>query len=168
MRPTRIPISPSLRGVLDYIQSELKRLRMEPGGAICPCCGQLVKAYWRSMNSTMARFLIKLVRIYEKTGTWVNVRKRADFAKLRGGDYAYLKHWGFIEAMDNDDDSKRSSGLWKPTEAGIAFAKKESLANKSVLLYNNKIVEWSREHVNIEGALGRRFNYTALMYGEER
>lgn len=150
-------------------------------GAYCPCCKQYVKVYKRVLGSQMARWLIWLVRTWtqqqagirspisgrlfrlEENHPWIDVKQ----SPVRGGDYAKLVHWNLVEHKANTGDaSKRDSGLWRPTHAGIRFVHNQLLVPSHVLLYDNKLLNWKDDsitQINIIDALGKKFDYSELM-----
>ncbi len=156
-------------------------------GAYCPCCNQYAKVYKRVLGSQMARWLIWLVRTWEqgqlsekngnalarrygekatpplRTWAWIDVKQ----SPVRGGDYAKLLHWGLVEHKANTGDAtKKDSGLWRPTHAGIAFVHRRSLMRSHVILYDNKLLNWSDDSITditIVQALGNKFDYQELM-----
>lgn len=131
-------------------------------GVECPCCGQFAKIYRRALNSQMACWLIWLVREAERAPEgpgWVDVKR----SPVRGGDYAKLVHWGLIEQCPNDNDAKRTSGLWRPTDHGVAFALGRVQVPSHVYIYANKVEGFANKFIGIEDALGARFDYAELM-----
>lgn len=128
-------------------------------GVTCPCCDQFVKQYKRSLNSTMARWLIWLVRTSKKTpGEWVNIKR----SPVRGGDYAKLLHWGMVSQAPDEEGGKRS-GMWRPTARGIDFAHSAVRVPSHVFLLTGQVEGWSTTSIDIRGALGSRFDYLELM-----
>jgi len=134
-------------------------------GCRCPACDRLVKSYRRAMNADMARFLILLCREYlaNPPGTFVDIRT----ISVRGGDYAKLTHWGLVEQAHNDDPAKRSSGLWRPTPRGLAFAQGTATEPGHVVLLDNQVQGFTEDRVNIWEALGTHFDFEALWKGEK-
>lgn len=129
-------------------------------GVFCPCCGQYAKTYRRKLNSEMALWLIWLVKQFKlKPDDWVDVKT----APLRGGDYGKLIHWGLAAQCLNTDKTKRTSGLWKPTEKGIHFSQRRVRVPSHVYLYNNEVLGFRDTLIDIEEALGERFDYAELM-----
>jgi hypothetical protein len=127
-------------------------------GIQCPCCDQFCKRYRRKLNSQMARWLIWLYR--RASGSeWVTVRE----SPVRGGDYAKLALWGLVEQKSNDDETKRTSGVWRITKLGRDFVDGHRFIPSHVMLYNNTIHGWSRACTTIRHALGERFDYAELM-----
>lgn len=140
-------------------------------GVPCPCCGQYCKVYPRSLNAAMARFLIWLVREYEArkrndaaTDLWISVNDGPLIQNRKGGgDFAKMEHWGLIEQMQNDDETKRTSGFWRPTQSGIDFVYGRVMVPKKAMLYMNECIGFSEEKINIREALGTTFDYQELM-----
>jgi hypothetical protein len=141
------------------------------GGCICPACSRRVKAYKRGIHATMAKALIEMYRIAlrenptDVTSVWVRYNRMwgntGDFARLRWP-------WQFIEPKPNTDPDKKGSGYWRLTEAGVAFVLGRLQVPKSAIFYyQNKFLRWDdpEAKINIEGALGKKFSYQALMAG---
>lgn len=133
-------------------------------GTHCPCCNQFVKRYQRKLNSGMA---VSLIRLYKENGqdwmhalhTLVRLNPKATIM-----EYSKLKYWGFLEEKPGDvDPSKKSSGIWRITDEGVAFIKDFAPAPKYIYLYNNKFLGFSDEIINIKDALGSNFDYQELM-----
>lgn len=150
-------------------------------GAKCPCCGKFAKLYKRKLNSSMAYALILLSRPLEKYEEFrppvgrpyrhvPSYLMRCDLspevkAAIRG-DWAKLKHWGFIESWENPrEDKSARAGWWRITPEGLAFANGTTNAPKYVYIYNKKIVTrvGDMAQVSIADALGDRFSYAELM-----
>lgn len=149
----------SLRSARQRVQHHL------PEGITCPCCGQLCKLYRRSLNSGMTRSLIWLVRYQEWSGEeWIDVPKHAPRYVLASREMGKLVHWGLAEDKPNDDDRQRTSGMWRPTKKGIAWVYMEVTVPSHVLLYNNQLYGFSGQPVNVQEALGQRFDYETLMH----
>lgn len=129
-------------------------------GCKCPTCGQLVKLYKRKLNSGMAFFLINL---YKAGEGWHHARNlmHGSFSM----DYAMLRRWGLITEQPNTDETKRTSGFWRITDAGRQFVEETKTVPTRVHIYNDVIVGFSEEHTTIREALGKRFNYNELMSG---
>lgn len=147
-------------------------------GAICPCCRLEAKVYKRKLNSSMAYVLLLMVgEMQLNGGAYMHVpsmlnrkRLKPKVAAALRGDYAKLKHWGFIEQekrprrVSGEDKGKRTLGNWRPTERGIAFVRGEIDAPSHAVLYGKRclrLVEETRTTIN--GALGDKWNYVELM-----
>ncbi len=131
-------------------------------GVVCPCCKQYVKRYRRSINSSMAYWLIWLVKSHIlQNNNWIDVRN----SPVRGGDYAKLQHWQLIEKKPNEDGDRRSSGKWRPTFSGIDFAFRRIKIYSHAILYNNEMRALEGDLIDISEALGNKYNYETLMNG---
>ena len=152
---------------VDTLQDAKERLFSELGaGTTCPCCGQYARLYKRKLNRTMAKGLVWLVRASGPGGlAWVDYGAIGPrWLQKTGGTLATLEHWGLIEAKPNrTDPAKRCSGIWRPRAEGVRFVKGEVRVPAKVHLYNNAIMGWSKETVNIEEALGEPFDYQEMM-----
>ena len=125
-------------------------------GVDCPCCGRLNKVYKRKLHSEMARFLIKLVKLYEENEEWIDAREiHGKKVAKASSDATYLKHWGLLDLGDK--------GQYKPTEDGIAFAHDEMYVSQFAFVLNNVVLDWSDEETDIRQALGDSFDYDELM-----
>jgi hypothetical protein len=117
----------------------------------------------------MARCLIWLVRRYCETNTWIDVPKEAPrFVVAAGGELAKVSHWGLAKLKQNEDNKKRTSGIWKPTKKGIAFVHRGMSVPKYVFIYNNEVSGFSEEQTDVVGALGKKFDYSELMAARGR
>ncbi len=129
-------------------------------GSFCPCCGQRVQVYQRKFNANFATFLISLVmRSKERGWDWVHYSD----CQFKGRDYPYIKVWGLAITAENDDTRKRSSGLWKPTERGVAFVNGTVRLHRYAMMYDNKLCGYSKDTIHIWDALGSRFDYDEMM-----
>ena len=133
-------------------------------GVDCPCCGQFAKLYRRHLNAPMAVVLIWLVRAYRADPRWYHIKEFPEVQNRKaGGDFAKLIHWGVVEQQANEDDTKRTSGMWRPTEAGTLFAQDETKTARFALIYNGELRGWSDDTTTIRRALGVHFDYAELM-----
>jgi len=168
--PERMPgvadLFPSRRPPPTLIVREVQeRLREQiTEGTRCPCCRQHVKLYCRKLNTTMARGLLWLCGESGPKLHWVDCSDKAPrWLVSKGGTLATLAHWQLIEGLENEDKKKRSSGIWRPTERGWAFAHDQIAVASHVFLYNNRAVAFSEEVIRIIHALGDGFDYEQLM-----
>lgn len=145
-----------LAGARQWMDETAKRAE----GTHCPCCCEFVKVYHRAFTADMARFMIWLVKLHTITQDWVDVRK----CPLRGGDYAKTAHWELAELKENENDpSKKTSGLWKPTQRGIDFVYKRIRIASHVDIYLKKVLGFDSSQILISDALGNKFDYEELM-----
>jgi len=144
----------SLNEARDYVQKNIKK------GVQCPCCGQTAALRKRSIRRDWSLWLIELWRLGSDQ-EWVSA---ADIAKRipnwTGGDYAKLRFWGMIEPKPNDKDpTKNQSGIWRITDKGIQFVKKQLRVPSTALVYNNKCFGFSNDPVSIEDTLKESFDW---------
>lgn len=129
-------------------------------GVACPCCKQFVKLYKRRLHKAMAVSLIKLYKLKDSHEKYYHIN---DFVGIGMGDFAKLKYWGFILEAKNDDDMKRTSGMWKITQDGIDFVEMKRMAPLYALVFNSSLYGFTGEPISIKNALGKKFNYEELM-----
>jgi Holliday junction resolvase RusA-like endonuclease len=142
-------------------------------GSACPCCDQLVKRYRRPLNAIMARGLLWLVKASGPELQWIHVNAVAPkWLTNKGGSLATLSHWELIEQRPKEDlpagerSTKRTSGFWRPTAKGVAFAGDTARVPSHVVLYDNQVEGWSDREIGIRDALGKAFDYGELMRGD--
>jgi hypothetical protein len=144
----------TLAGAVTFIEENRKK------GCECPCCGQYVKEYGRSIHTSMALVLIGLHKLFTADPglQWLHVSKFPVPPNFNiNGDYNYLRHWGLLQSHPD------FVGHWRVTELGHQFARGEVRVPKTVFLFNNERVGASDKTVAIQEALGNKFNYDALM-----
>jgi hypothetical protein len=151
-------MKPNLTSTVKEVKEYLRENSNE--GVKCPCCDQLVKVYKRKLNSGMSFVLIQL---YKNRG-YINVK---DFLRKNSfknnHDWTLLKYWGLIEEHYNDDESKKSSGVWKITNKGIDFVLNRITVSKHVLIYNKRYLGSTDEQTTIKECLGENFDFNELM-----
>jgi len=113
-------------------------------GSVCPCCEQYAKRYI-------------------KVEGWIDLPETAPRFVIKSNEIGKLQHWGLVEQRPSEDTSQKTSGIWRPTEKGIDFARRKIQVSSHVFLYNNIVRDWSDEMVGIDKALGSKFNYSELM-----
>lgn len=139
----------------------------ETGGTGCPICGQYAKIYRRRLNSTMARGLIALYKM-EKPDAHQSFHHIGDImgaigARTQGGDFAKAAYWELIESTANEDETKRTSGMWRLTPKGRMFVRGAITVPSHAFIYNGKTQGFSETRTGIRQALHSRFNYAELM-----
>lgn len=134
-------------------------------GCDCPACGQNVKLYERNLTSAMAYGLILLVNSGNKDFFHIeNFLKEQKCPSSIRGDIAKLRYFKLIERQNvkREDGSKRA-GYYKLTDKAYEFVKNKIVVPKFVTIYNKKMYGISKDYINIEQALGNKFNYNDLM-----
>lgn len=159
LRPDPPGEDATLREVRPYVDG------LKAEGGACPACGQSVKLYRRKLDATMARLLLRLVKIQERNGGrgWYHVRALGD----ETGCLSLLEWWGLVQQATNSDTAKRCSGRWAATPRGVAFAKGQIAVASHVFLYNNRVEGWGARETTIRDALGKKFNYEELWLADE-
>lgn len=131
-------------------------------GVQCPCCGQLVRRWKHSLNTSLARTLIEMHKIRVKENReFVHIMREIHLTTM----YGILAYWKLIEPREHfiTDDHKKASGEWRLTEKGTDFVQMGVLLPKYVYIFNDKIDGFSEEQTNIKGCLGKKFNYEELI-----
>ena len=134
-------------------------------GDRCPCCRQFVKVYRRKLNSGMARALILFYQLDRrgKPGRWLHWRDANGSIARFCAEYSKLGYWGLLEPKPHAIGEKKSSGLWRITDAGRAFARNETQVFSHAKLYDSRLLALNGGAISIVDALGKRFNYAELM-----
>jgi len=78
-------------------------------------------------------------------------------------DWTLLKYWGLLEPCDGKMMDGSSNGFYYITKDGIDFVNSRAFLNKYVILFNKKFLGFDGDIINIEDALGDKFNYRELM-----
>lgn len=142
-------------------------------GCHCPCCGQNVKLYRRSINAGLALFLIQFNKVWEcKTGDerleGVHVSEIIGTNMVINGKncshYSTLMHWGLIQRVFKSDHEKvRTSGYWRLTDEGAAFVQNKLRVPKYVMTFDGTVESCSDNVLSIEECLGKDFDYRELI-----
>ena len=82
-------------------------------------------------------------------------------------EVAILAHWGLMREAQNEDTSKRTSGYWKITEAGIDFVELRIHVPLYVMIHINNVIGFAGDAVSMQDCLEHknRFDYLELMTG---
>jgi len=139
-------------------------------GVECPCCKQYVKLWKRKLNSSMAHGLILISKKLNGVNTedWFNMEdyfKELPVPATLRGDMPKLRHWGLLEKKDGvKEDGNKNVGLYKITNKGMLFVTGLITVPERSKLYNQKFYGHEGEFINIETALGNKFNYGELIW----
>lgn len=134
-------------------------------GVRCPCCRRLCKVYSRRLHPSMAKGLVRLVRRWEVKQDWVHFR---ELGQDGFGDFPKLVFWGLMEPKPSDDKASKSktkkySGYWRPTKAGLEVAKGKRTFPKYVLMYHGEPLGYRGDALNIRDAFqSEGFHYDEL------
>lgn len=135
-------------------------------GTVCPCCDRYAKVYPRQIHTSMARWLIQLVRRYSVEPRWYAVREPWALRINSGtGDTAKLRYWSMIEhrPKGEGDEKKKDSGKWKPTRIGVDFVHGLLPVPKYALEWDAECLGLDGDLVTIADCLGAKFDYRELM-----
>lgn len=154
---------PSRDQLIDELRAENKRMREDPSYRVyCVVCDQHCKRYTRNLYATPCLILIALFKLHrahpeEKDFHVKNIWRVAGLGP-GGGGRELLGYYNFAHRGER--------GCWSITSAGKEFVNRKRSVPKYVIVYNEKVIGYSGEEhpfVNIEDALGEKFNYGELM-----
>jgi len=149
------------------------------GGGDCPCCTRYAKRQHRSMGSGPARWLIELVYLSDKgqaihTGEVIKALKGNN---VSGADAtSVLPLYGLIEPAEDPNSGTnppppssrahakgRTPGFWRPTKLGRSFALDRVKVPERIVTCLGVPEAFEGGSVSIKEALGKKFNYDAIM-----
>jgi len=136
-------------------------------GVHCPTCSEFLKIYPRKLNSGMANTLTWLVGRFAQVNRWIDIPEEAPRSVLKSREEGKLLHWGLVETRQADT-KKHSSGLWRPTEHGIAFVHRRCRVPSHAYLYKNRLIRFSKTLTTIDEAGGKDFDREELLKGRPR
>lgn len=136
---------------------------MKPDGTHCPVCKQFCKEWCKSIVSTSAAELCRLVSMYK--GQPIH---HDDFAVVKKDrNFSQLDLWGLIVPASNQDTSKRASGMWSPTQLGVDFVLGRVTLKKYITTFNNVVVDnppgTADVDIDIYDALQQKYDHAKLM-----
>lgn len=137
-------------------------------GKTCPTCGQYIKLYPRLIHYTMARCLILLAKFQNGKDVFIHLPSETTKRGINYSNtsFALARYWGLIVQQENDNKTKRCSGMWKITKKGLDFIDDKIRLPKYIYLYNNELYNYTdlkNRTVNIKEALKNKFDYSELM-----
>lgn len=133
-------------------------------GVHCLCCDQMAREYKRKLDSAMAYAMIWLIRRSQsKDIAWVDLRTEGTLKIHQDRALPKLAYWGLIEEKPTESKrGARTSGIWRPTEKGIRFARGEIAVPSHVTLYDNAVLKYSSTLTTIQKALSDDFDFDEL------
>lgn len=151
--------------------------RLNKGESLkCPCCGRHSQIYKRMLHHSVGRQLIHLY----KNGCYNGSQKMAlhSFAHASAlilpgnsgaGDFSKAKYWDLIEPAPAYmvPEDKRATGYWRLSQCGVRFVLGEHTIPKIAIVFDDEVIRFEGENVNISQVLGEKFNYTQLMSATE-
>ena len=111
----------------------------------------------------MVALLFRLTGLYLEKRRWIHRNRFMALAQC--GDFARFRHYGFVRQKTNDDEDKKDSGLWKPTQDGMSFLLGETAIHTHMLcrppsLY---IIDTSTPKRFVRDFVGKKFSYAELI-----
>ena len=100
---------------------------------------------------------------------WYYIREiEKDYPPFRGGDYGKAVFWGLAERRELTPEESamedtRTSGVWKPTGRGRAFAEGLLPVPKFVKLYLNQFLGYGTKLIKVTDAVHSVHSYNELM-----
>ena len=131
-------------------------------GDYCPCCDRWGKIYPRQFNATMARSLIWLATWTANDG-WCDVPNYAPKSVVRTNQLPTTRWWGLTERQPSGDSTIKNSGWWRVTDKGNQFARGMIRVPRKVFTYNDKVLNFSLDLIQISDAFKTRFDYEEVM-----
>lgn len=133
-------------------------------GHKCECCGQYVKTYKRTINTSMARVLWLIHKSGKKDFFHIeNWLKEIGKPELRA-DFHKLRFWNLLEKKVEDRaDGSNRNGYYRITSRGVMFAEGSMEVNKHAIIYNNEFLGFEGEMISLKNALKEKFDFKELM-----
>ena len=136
-------------------------------GTKCPCCGQNVKVYERSITGGMARALIAIYKATPKGAhDWVHVPTLLRRNGIGEKHVAMMRYWGLVVQKPGErDDGSKATGWWMITSLGVQFVQGLVKLPQKVRVFNTQFlgVVAGSISVGIADVAGKTFNYRELM-----
>lgn len=155
-------LCPVLFHTVELVRGWIEQNRFLP--KICPCCERKVKRYKNPLLSGYCVALIALVALFKNEEGWYHVSQHVLRVKPTYHDLGKCRHFGLAEQCPNEDDpTKNYSGLWRPTELGIAFVEGTATIPNYEVRENRKVLWLEGGDVDIRHCLGESFDYEKLM-----
>lgn len=148
-----VSTSDTIQAGKNWLNSQLAK------GVRCPLCNQHAKMYRRKINTGMAKSLIRMYRINQKS--WVHVSALGAASREEGK----LAYWGLVEEQKGPGSHGGRAGYWRVTDDGEQFLLGRMTVSMYALVYNSQCFGFDGPRVGIQGALGTRFDYHELMNG---
>jgi hypothetical protein len=146
-------------------RKQFKEQLLDGAALNCPCCDRHAQVYRRRLHKSVAVALIRLYKLalsYDP-GYFFHVSELVTEGMSGIGDFSKAKYWHLIEADDNDDPAKKTSGNWRLTPRGVSFVKGELGITEYAMVYDDRVLEYRGKTIYIHDSLSAEFNYTELM-----
>lgn len=133
----------------------------------CECCQRDGHIDHRKLNTAMA---IGLAFFYHQRGNgnggYAHMHDQPPKARA-SRDTSRLKHWGMVEQSSHTpgDDNKRTSGMWRITETGVAFVEHRLVVPRVKHVFDDRVLYVSEETTDMASALGDEYDYLEVLNG---
>jgi hypothetical protein len=110
----------------------------------------------------------QLIRFHLKFETDWGSRVALTFGRAEG-DFAKLRYWGLVNESDEQRPDGGRAGWWRVTDLGARFVAEDAIVRKYVYVFDGRPVlgpgrvTFDGPYISIRTALGKRFDYNALM-----
>lgn len=129
----------------------------------CPCCGRYAQIYKRRLYDTAVRMLIMLYKLGADQDYVHYSLAVMNFSHGHIGDFNKAKYWDLIRQKPYESFEKSAAGSWKLTQEGIDFIQGRASIPEFAYIFDDRVLGFSENRVNVREALGKKFNYEELM-----
>ena len=131
-------------------------------GVKCPCCGQFVKVYRRTINKEMVRDLVTLEQL-SAVESYTHVRN--DVRRL-SHEVAQLSWWGLVKPKPGERDDGGRNGWWRITPKGRLFLQGNLQLPKYAMIFDGQCFAFDlSKQVTVHDAWKSPFDLQQLMGG---
>jgi len=104
---------------------------------------------------------------YQRAPRYFSTRELCPAQGKSSTDGSYLVLWDLVEKepSENKNASGGRAGMYRPTQHGIDFVHRRTSVKSHVFMLSGNPVGFSERWIDIDEALGSRFNYQKLMEG---
>lgn len=159
-------LSDAIKNAIPVIKSGLFTPENLKSGCSCPACSQFIKMYKRKIDKSMAHIMLRLYKVTAEKPEQEFFHIDEDLhIPVTSSGIAKLRYWNLVEEKASDPNlkDKKSSGMWRITNKGKLFVQGKVTVPKYAKVYNKVVHGFEGEEVNIQMALGSKFNYEELM-----
>lgn len=144
----------------DYIRKNIN------GGVICACCEQVIRITKSTPTKKAISSLCNLVMQFQKNQTPLHITKF--YVDIKDRNFPWLVWWELVKRVDNIDETKRTSGIYYPTQKGIDFVFNKIKIHKYVNRLMGNIIGYDEPLIGIHDVLLNKkgeyfFNYSKFL-----
>lgn len=140
---------------------------MDGQRALCPCCSRTANLAQRRVHSALAMMLCQLYKksmlIYARPDGFVHLDEFKTIPTA-GNDFSIVGHWKLAKPAPKDLDHGISnwSGFWGLTDRGCEFVEGKLSIEKSLWIFDDRVMKKSEQTVGVQDCLGSKFDYNLL------